>query len=260
LKNPAELTTRREVYAKIQHDLDGAAVLGEEAKSLAGVQESLTVNELNTLTDFPRCFRQQIGFPLAASAASAMDESVWASAGQLLSQSESELSNPVWKSRSQLASECERVQGVLSRHQKLMEALTGKDQHIAQIEVSALPYEQLAPADKSAVATFRWARLAGNQASPAQDLSRARGPLFRKPLDQKVKLLLSRDQSGQNASAYDLGAWWLLRSIREGKAETVEEGNLWRLKVPLATANGNLVLQVRLLGKAPLPRPEEWIE
>jgi hypothetical protein len=141
-----------------------------------------------------------------------------------------------------------------------MEALTGQDQHIAQMEVSAFPYEQLAPADKTAVATFRWARIGGSQAAQAQDLSRARTPLFRKPLDQSVRLLLSRDQYGQNASAYDLGAWWLLRSIREGKAETVEEGNTWRLKVPLTGGNGNLVLQVRLLGKAPLPKTEEWIE
>jgi hypothetical protein len=264
LREPTELASRRDWFGKVEHDLASAGILGGQARNLAPVLEAIPGAELGTLKDFTRCLRQQMRFPLLASASTDMDATAWSEARQLLNQTAAELDNPLWKSRPPLAEEAARLQAVLKKHQKLLDALTGKDDHIVEAEITTVPYERLSPVDKRVVSVFRYARAADGPPAAVEDLTRPRGPLFRKPMNQPAKLLLLADRNGAPLRQLEFGPWWLLHAIHDGKAAALEDGAVWQVKVPVtdeaSKISGNLVLQVRLLSASRLPKPEEWVE
>jgi IcmF-related N-terminal domain len=263
IRDLAEVVDRRELYARIGPALEAAVVLGDQAKTLQPVQETLAASQRRTLTEIGQFFRGQIGFPVLASASQTMDAKSLIAARQLLERITAELAHPIWTNRPSVSDELNRLQQGLNKFKAVMDSLISQDQRIAEVEITPFDYQKLSPQDRDVVKTFRWVDVSGRRGASSEDLTRLNRPLVTRPADQELTISFGVDRSGP-ALSQNRGPWWLLRAILDGKAESLEEGSGWKIKFPIVdrgrNLDGNAVFRARLLSKTRFPNREDWVE
>jgi hypothetical protein len=181
---------------------------------------------------------------------------------KLLEGLRTELDDPVWQSDQSGA----RATLVQSRnlYANLVSSLAGENESPAEWELFFVPPDQAA--DNTIISVFRKVQVTiGSNQSSWQDISLTSTPLslgkgsVDKPLRIAFRKLIE-DVNSETTPVKPL-AWGLPGLIRDRKPERLENGLIWRFRIPLQDAQqnltGNVTFEARLLDpKRPLPKLE----
>lgn len=266
--NVADVGKARDLFAGLEKDLAAGAVLGDQAKRLELIRPVVHRAKGGVLDRIDEFVSSQFAFPVRADAPTTMDARSLGGGRQLLEVVASHLADPVWSSSPESMPSFSRLRGKLTNYVSIVSCLTDKDGAVAPFQVSIPAWESLPDRnDRQIVSALRFLRLSDGQTTAEDELTRPERPtLARVPADRPVTMTF-RKVRGDGPVAQDvrLGPWWVLRAIREGRADRLTDApNKWRVRIPLEDKStptplkGHASFDVQLPSATPFPTREEW--